>query len=84
MLLSVSNAYAIIVIIPAVLIPIVNIVVWIIGAISAPIIAMSAFYFKLKNKSVLKGVVIGIALLLIISLLIILIFKLVDPQRPIY
>ena len=46
LVLSIKDAKAIIVVVPIVLIPIVNIVVWIIGALTTPIIALSALFFK--------------------------------------
>ena len=49
LVLSIKDAKAIIVVVPIVLIPIVNIVVWIIGALTTPIIALSALFLKLKE-----------------------------------
>jgi len=83
-LLSTEESKAIIVVIPVVLIPIVSIVVWIIGALATPVIGLSAFYFKIKNKSPFLGIIIGIGLLILLGIVITLIFKLVNPQRPIY
>lgn len=82
--LSVKPAYAIIVVIPAILIPIVQIVVWIVTAIATPIIGLSALYFKFKNKPVFKGVLLGLVILILIALVVGLSFKFLNPQRPIY
>ena len=79
-----KEAHAIIVVVPAILIPIVSIVVWIIGALATPVVALSALFFRIKKKSLFLGILFGLGLLLIIGVIITLIFKLVDPQMPIY
>lgn len=81
---STKHASAIIVLVPVVLIPIVNIVVWIIGALATPVIALSTIYFKIKKKPPFVGVLIGIGLLLLVGIIVTVIFKWVNPQRPIY
>ena len=83
LLLSAQPAHAIIVIVPTVLIPIVNIVVLIVGAISTPVIGLIALYFKIKKKPLLKGVLFGLFVLLLITVIMIFVFKVVNPQRPI-
>lgn len=82
--LSTSSVNAIIVIIPTVLVPIVHVVVWVIGALAAPVVSLTALYFKMKNKSLLGGILFGIFLLMIIGLLAVIMFKMLDPNRPIY
>lgn len=84
LVLSIKDAKAIIVVVPIVLIPIVNIVVWIIGALTTPIIALSALFFKIKKKSPVVGVFVGIGLVLLLGILIAIFFKLVNPDRPLY
>ena len=81
-LLSAQPAHAIVAIVPTVLIPIVNIVVLIIGALTAPIVGLTTLYFKIKERSLLKGVIIGLAILLILTIVMILVFKIINPQRP--
>lgn len=82
--ISVRPAHAIIVIIPTVLIPIVNIVVWIVGVITAPVVGLSALYFSFKKKSTVKGVLFGILLVLLITLTVAVVIKIMNPNRPIY
>jgi hypothetical protein len=82
--ISTRDANAIIAIVPVILIPVVSIVVWIIGAITAPVITLSAIYFKMKKRSTVLGIFVGIGILLLLGIVITLIFKLVNPQRPIY
>ena len=81
---SVTDAKAIIVITPVVLIPIVKIVALVIGTLATPVISLSTFYLKLKKKSVLLGFAVGILILIILGVMITLGFKLINPQRPIY
>ena len=69
-----------VVIVPAVLIPIVHIVVWIVGALITPVVALSALYFKMRKKSLLLGIIFGLGIVLIFGIIIILIFKLINPQ----
>jgi hypothetical protein len=83
-ILSTKNANAIIAIIPVVLVPIVSIVVWIIGALTTPVLALTAIYFKLKKKSIYYGVLAGIVILILSAVLIIIILKLANPERPLY
>jgi hypothetical protein len=78
------TAKAIIVIVPVILIPIVHFLVWIIGALTTPVLALSTLYFKIKKKSPIKGFLFGLGILILLSLLIVLIFKLINPARPIF
>lgn len=82
--LSTNYAHAIIVIIPTILIPIVSIIVWVITAITAPVIGLSALYFKLRKKSVIRGMLFGIFLVLLTAVILFIVLKLIDPNRPIY
>lgn len=82
--LSTKSTHAIIVIVPVVLIPIVSIVVWIIGAITAPVVALSAMYFKMKKKSPFLGVLVGVVILFVLAIIIAIVLKLINSQRPIY
>ena len=84
LLLSVQPAHAIIVIVPTVLIPIVNIVVLIIGVLTAPIVGLTTLYFKMKSKSLVRGIVLGVIIVLVISLLAVFLLKIINPERPIY
>jgi hypothetical protein len=82
--ISTKEAHAIIVIIPAILIPIVSIVVWIITAVTTPVLALSIIYFKIKKKSPFLGILFGVGLLLLLGAIITVILKLLNPERPIY
>ncbi|QQG41959.1 MAG: hypothetical protein HYV90_01445 [Candidatus Woesebacteria bacterium] len=82
--LSVTDAKAIVVLIPVVLIPIVNVVVWVIGAIATPVVGLTALYFKIKKKSPVIGILLGVVLLLLLGLIITIVFKIINPERPIY
>ncbi len=82
--LSVNDAKAIVVLIPVILIPIVNVVVWIIGAIATPVVGLTTLYFKIKKKSPVIGILIGVVLLLLLGIIITIVFKIINPQRPIY
>jgi hypothetical protein len=76
--------YAIIVIIPAALVPIVSIVVWVITAISAPIVGLSVLYSKTKKKSIWKAIFVSLVAIFIIAIMLGLILKVINPQRPVY
>ena len=65
-----SDANAIVVLTPVVLIPIVKIVALIIGAIATPVISLSAIYYKLNKKPIIRGVLFGILTLIILAELI--------------
>lgn len=82
--LSTKSTHAIIVIVPVVLVPIVSIVVWIIGAITAPVVALSTLYFKAKKRSPIIGFLIGTVILIMLGIVITIMFKLLNPERPIY
>jgi hypothetical protein len=84
LIFSTKNANAIIVIVPVVLVPIVSIVVWIIGALATPVIALSTFYFKTKKKSPFLGMLFGLGLLLLLGVLITIVFKIINPDRQIF
>lgn len=81
---STRNAHAIIVIVPTILVSIVNIVVIIIGVLATPVVGLSVFYSSLKKNSLKRGFYIGILILIIISIVIALTIKIVNPSRPIY
>lgn len=84
LLLFAQPAHAIIVIVPTVLIPVVNIVVIIIGVLTAPIVGLTTLYFKMKSKSLVRGVVFGVIIIVVISLLAVFLLKIINPERPIY
>jgi hypothetical protein len=58
-------------------------VVWIIGALATPVVALSALYFKMKSRSLFLGIIIGIIILLLLGVIITVVLKLIDPGRPI-
>lgn len=83
LLISARSVYAIITVIPVILIPIVNILVWIIGALATPVVGLSVLFFKLKKKPWLHGLITGVVILIVIALIIALLLKYINPDRPI-
>lgn len=82
--LKTGKVEAIVVIVPTVLIPIVQILAWVIAAITTPVLTLSSLYAKNKNKSFLFGLFIGLVVILIITIIVVVSFKLIDPYRPLY
>ncbi|KKQ92119.1 MAG: hypothetical protein UT58_C0005G0007 [Microgenomates group bacterium GW2011_GWC1_39_7b] len=81
---STREAKAIIVVVPTIIIPIVHIAAWIIGAVATPVLGLSALYFKIKKKSPAVGILFGMGLLVLLGIIITIVFKIISPQRPIY
>lgn len=74
-----------IIFLPAIiLIPIVKIIAVIIGGFSLPVVAGSAFLNKVKGKSLATGLIQGIVILLLGALILAIILKLVNPDRPLF
>ena len=81
----VSEANAIVVVVPVILIPIVKIVALIIGLLATPIVSLTAIFLRIKkNKSIFYGVIVGILILLALSVIITFGLKFINPDRPIY
>lgn len=79
-----SNAYAIVVIVPAILIPIVNLVVWIVGAVSVPVAGVLFAYSKVKKVSHKKILSTLFIVLFLVALITFILLRIVNPDRPIY
>lgn len=79
-----KSVNAIVIIIPTVLVSIVSIIVWIITAISLPVVILSTLFFKIKNKSTLKGFLVGLLIVVLIALSLIIFLKVSNPARPFY
>ena len=84
LILFTNEAKAIVVLVPVVLIPIVKILAVIIGAFAVPVVSLSTFFYKIKKKSPIAGMLIGIVLLILLGIIVILILKTVNPQRQLY
>ncbi len=80
----VNEAKAIIIIPAIILIPIVKLVAIIISGFSLPVIGVTAYFHKISNKSVVKGIFIGVGILVIIAVLTAIILKLINPSRPLF
>lgn len=81
---STKESNAIIIVVPVILIPIVKIVALIITAIATPVLGLSTWYLKLKKKSILFGIFVGMIILILVGLLFTLGIKIVNPSRPLY
>lgn len=79
-----NNIHAIVVIVPAILIPIVNLIVWIISVISVPIAGLLFAYSRVKKVSYKKILLILFAILFLVSLVAFVILRMANPDRPIY
>lgn len=84
LLIFTNDANAIIVIVPVILIPIVKIAALIVGALATPVISLSVWYLKMKNKPIYFGIIVGISILAILGILISLGIKITNPSRPLY
>lgn len=83
-LFSTSQVKAIVVIIPTVLVPVVHIIISFLGVIFVPIVAISTYILKLKKRSLIKGVLVGILITMVFGVLGFVLIRLLNPDRPIY
>src|SRR5258705_13668512 len=80
--LLVNDVHAIIFLPALILIPIAKIVAVIIGGLSLPVLSVSGFWGKVTKRSAKRGVFLGIAVLVVISLLLFFVLKFLNPQHP--
>lgn len=81
-ILFTDEAGAIIIIPAAILIPIVKLVAIIISGFSLPVVGITTYFHKTSNKSVIKGIFVGLAILIVLAALIAIVLKLMNPSRP--
>ncbi|HSW96361.1 MAG TPA: hypothetical protein VLF89_00895 [Candidatus Saccharimonadales bacterium] len=80
----VPQAHAIIFLPAAILIPIAKIVALIIGGFSFPALGIGALWSKLFHTSLKRTLLIIIFILLCLSLLLVIFFKMHNPDRPLF
>ncbi len=80
----VNETKAIIILPAVILVPIVKIVAIIISGFSLPVIGLSAYFHKISNKPVLRGIFVGMLILIFMGLLITIALKIINPSRPLF
>ncbi len=82
LLLFPLEAKAFVILPTLILIPIAKIIALIVGGFTIPTLGLSAFVSKITGKSYVKGIVVGVGILLIVSIILVLILKMLNPSRP--
>ena len=78
------QAHAIIFLPAVVLIPIAKIVAFIIGGFSFPALSVGALWSKLFHKSLKRTLIVITCLLILLTIILVVIFKLHNPDRPFF